>query len=174
MSLVDTLAKEHDLFAGWLNHLENALRTSDERSVSFKARSILAGLLPALDRHEEIENLIFHSPAYAAQWGAARLVARMSLQHAQIEALKGEAKKLLEEDSGQSLVQLQASVFLLVRKLRLHFEMEEGDLWPHYRRFESRSLGQSIDHRTRERVQALERDFWSHWLAFTAECENRI
>lgn len=155
MSVIATLTREHRLFGRLGDRLERSL-AYDEKMALGAVREALLVLLPALDRHEEIEGLIFARPAYACGRRAKKLLALVGAQHEELDGLRGDITDILRDSGHVPFERLRSLVVLFVQRLRLHFETEETILWPHYGKTMSRSVEQSLERRTRERVRTLE------------------
>lgn len=154
MSLFATLTREHQLFGRLVDRLERAV-SYDERTAKSEVRETLLVLFPALERHEELEDLLFAPRGGGRSASADRASARVEVQHRRLKVLKDEALERLAkaEDAGPG--ELPAVVLPLVKRLREHFRTEETVLWPHYEG-SSRSLTRGLERRAAARVKELE------------------
>jgi hypothetical protein len=154
MSVLDTLSREHRLFTRLADRLENSVKLAEDAARS-EMKNVLLLLLPALDTHEEIEDLVFGHP-YAAQPGARVILAEVSAQHSEILALREDLLVALREAAGCPFAALSQMVLNLVQKLKLHFITEETGLWPHYAA--SRARNGALARQAERRVKDLETD----------------
>lgn len=162
MSIFATLAREHRLFRRLIDKLERSLQYQEELARK-ELRDAILVLLPALDRHEEIEHLLFDHPEYSGHKEAKKLLGIVDAQHRKIKALRKDLRAFIGECDAYSLARLRALGFLFIGRLRLHFETEETMLWPHYNSPGSRSIRRSIELKTRRKVRVLEAEVKSYW-----------
>lgn len=156
MSMLESLAKEHSLLGGLVDRLEEGLREGPERAPG-EVRQALLVLFQALEKHEEIEDLVFGRPAYAPKGEARRILAEVERQHERIARILGEIDGLLRLGGRCSFGTLDGLVRDLAGKLRRHFAAEEEGLWPRYRRTRRPPADRALDRRAREQVLELER-----------------
>jgi|CXWL01.1.fsa_nt_gi hemerythrin-like domain-containing protein len=162
MSIFLTLTKEHQLFQQMITRLEHCLKY-DEKNSHTELRRILLVLLPALSRHEELEDLIFQDPICRNHRAAPKLLAMVDSQHRKLEAIHEEISELLRTEGQYDLGRLRDLIFTLCEKLRLHFHTEETSLWPNYNQTMSRSLAHSVNVRAHQQVRRLEREIQETW-----------
>lgn len=156
MNLIDILSREHKIFLGILGRMEKSFKY-DEATARRELRDAFLTLLPALQKHEEIEALVFRPPERASGGPAKRLSAEIEAQHRQIEALRGELQKALAEAGSSSFERLKFLAFEIEEKLRLHFRTEETRLWPNYRLAIGRWSESEVARRALRQVGELER-----------------
>jgi len=161
MGVFASLAREHRIFSRAARRCEKSLSHA-EADARRELEEALRVLLPALERHEEVEDLLFDDPAYAAQKDAKRILAMLGAQHDEIAALRAELAALLQDAQRCDFERLKTSVALFVRKLAFHFETEENLLWPSYNALGSRSIRRSLSHEVDERVDAMESEMRKH------------
>jgi hypothetical protein len=157
VSVLETLAREHRVFEELIVRLERALKYPEGLARAEWKKTFLV-LLPALDRHEEIENIVFEDPAYLSKEGARRLLGEVERQHGKISLLRRDVLEALGDSGLPEFPRLGSLISQLARRLRDHFRAEETRLWPHYRSAMSRSLDRSIARRVREKLRELKRD----------------
>jgi hypothetical protein len=87
MGVFASLAREHRIFSRAARRCEKSLSHA-EADARRELEEALRVLLPALERHEEVEDLLFDDPAYAAQKDAKRILAMLGAQHDEIAALR--------------------------------------------------------------------------------------
>ncbi|HVA66717.1 MAG TPA: hemerythrin domain-containing protein [Elusimicrobiota bacterium] len=155
MSVFAGLEREHRVFARLARQCERSLARG-EADARRELAETMRVLLPALVRHEEVEDLLFRDPAYAARNDAKRILAVVDAQHDEIEALRAELEALLRDARRCDFERLKTGVSLFVRKLAFHFETEENLLWPSYNSLGSRSIRRSLSHEVDERVDEME------------------
>lgn len=157
MSLFLTLTREHELFHELIQELERCLKY-DEPTARLELKRAVLVLLPALARHEEIEDMVFGNPAYKTREGARKILAVVDAQHRKIEALHKDILEFLETQERYDFAHLKEMIFTLCERLRLHFHIEETSLWPHYTQTMGRSVAQSIGARARRQLKLLENE----------------
>jgi len=111
-------------------------------------------LLPALERHEEVENLLLGDSDYAAGGDARRILALVASQHKEIEALRVEVEALLKS----------------AQRLELHFETEKNLFWPSCNNLSSRSIRRSLAHEAGEKVGEMEKS----WAAISGYMKKHL
>lgn len=154
MSLFAVLAKEHLLFKRLVDRLERAL-SYDPRTAKSEIRETLLVLFPALERHEELEDLLFAPRGRPRSSAAKKAATRVEVQHRRIAALRADAAERLAMAEDATAGDLPAVILPLVKRLREHFRTEETVLWPHYEG-SSRSLTRGLERRAAARVKELE------------------
>lgn len=150
MRVEELLSREHAVFRRLLDRLDSE-RRMEEPHARVAMTEAFRILLPALDRHEEIEDMVFPPPADDAEEDALAVVAG---QHRAIAALRDEVLYALELAEDCPFERLSALVGFLSRNLREHLATEETRLWPRYRAVLGRPLSTNLD----RRVRALERE----------------
>ncbi|MBI3563635.1 MAG: hypothetical protein HY079_00405 [Elusimicrobia bacterium] len=156
MKVMDLLSREHAAFRRLLDRLETDLdhpapRAREEMSEALRI------LLPALDRHEEIEELAFERPA-SDDAADEKTLAEVAAQHRAIEALRGEILYALELAGECPFERLHALTGFLARNLRDHLSTEEIRLWPRYQEVLRRSFERDLSAHLDRRIRALERE----------------
>lgn len=157
MSILKTLAREHRVFSRLIDRIERSI-AYDEATARSELRDALLVLFPALDKHEEIEDLVFDHPPRASGGSVKRLLAEVDCQHKTIERLRQDINVALESSSRQSFDYVKSTAQELVQKMRLHFETEEKRLWPCYEHSLRRPTDLWRERIARESVKALERN----------------
>ncbi|OGS01600.1 MAG: hypothetical protein A2V88_06070 [Elusimicrobia bacterium RBG_16_66_12] len=156
MKVLDLLAKEHSLFRKLLNQLELDLEHTEERART-EIDEALKTLLPALSRHEEIEDMVFKCPP-DAPYDSGEPVAEAEETLRSISALREEILYALEQSEQCPFERYKALTTFLVDNLRDHLNTEETRLWPLYRDCLSRSLSHSLTNHLERRVKVLEKE----------------
>lgn len=156
MNLIDILSREHKIFLEILDRMEKSFKY-DEATARGELRGAFLTLLPALEKHEKIEALVFRPPERASGGPAKRLLVEIEAQHRQIEALRDELQEALAESDRGSLERIKFLAFEIEEKLRLHFRTEETRLWPNYRLAIGHWSESSIARRALKQVGELER-----------------
>lgn len=170
MSLLATLTQEHALFAQLLGRLERALIYEEDAARS-EVRNTLLLLLPALDRHERLEDLLFGDLASPAVKAVKGLLAQAELQRAGIQVLRDEIVDLLRGSGEERVPRLKVLVADLCARLRAHFRMEETRLWPAYPDA-GRSPGRALEREAQRRVEELEAEMRQNWGAISDYLER--
>jgi hypothetical protein len=154
MKVRDLLSREHAMFRRLFDALESDLPHPEPRARA-EMSSALRTLLPSLDRHEELEDLIFegHGPTSAPD-GALDMV---RAQHRAIGALRGEILYALELADKCPLERLRSLSRFLIMSLRLHLETEELQLWPHYARVLDEPADRDMTDPLHRRARVLEK-----------------
>ena len=156
MNLFAVLAQEHRLFQRLLGALERALGRGAEEGRR-EARLLLGVLLPALESHEELEDLVFGPREGPRDEASERALARVELEHRKLSVLRAEAAARLEAAATAGWDEERASLLNFVRRLREHMRLEEATLWPRFVD-EGRSLSRGLARRAKEGVERLERE----------------
>ena len=157
MEILDLLAQEHRVLEDLLRRIERAMKYPREVACKEWQKAFLV-LLPALDRHEEIETIAFENPAYQSKKGARRILREIELQHGKISSLRQETLAALKEVDVPDLPSLHALISQLVRRLRDHFVAEETSLWPHYRAAMRGALDKSVKDEIQEKLRRIKKD----------------
>src|SRR5450631_577816 len=97
MIVAELFAKEHALFRVLLDKLELNLAQRQDRARA-DVSDALRALLPSLDRHEEIEDIVFRHPPDGVDTDPEPL-AEVAAQHRNISALRDEILFALERSS---------------------------------------------------------------------------
>ncbi len=156
MSVFNALGREHQLFESLLGRLEECLEEPDRENAVDEIKKLMLILLPALEKHEALEDELFPSGEDGeAEPKAGRLAAR---QHRALDAFRESLRRTLESTGRASFEEIRSAVLSFAEGLRRHFTTEERDLWPLYHRNMSRSLGNSTERRARRFVAAMERE----------------
>jgi hypothetical protein len=156
MTATELFVRQHALFRALLDSLEQTLTHSGE-----PARAVLSEalrmLLPALDSHAEIEDVVFCLPPDMLD-ADPRALAEVSTQHRALAALRNEVLSALEQ-SAEDLPfgRLKSLSDSLASDLRRHLETEELRLWPLYQDALRRPLDLLIPVHLERRAQALEK-----------------
>jgi hypothetical protein len=156
MRVLTALAAEHSLFRALVARLENAALWA-EPAGRREIREVLLVLLPALERHETIEDLAFAEPDYSTKEGARAVLEELAREHDRVDRLRAELTEVLSSDRG-SWAEIRAAAQELAARLRAHFETEERRLWPHYAAAMRRSRDGSAGRRVAREVDRLARD----------------
>lgn len=157
MSVLKSLAREHELLRRLADRMQRAVRYQ-EPVARAELRAALLILLPALERHEEIERSVFGRPPYASSRQARKILARIEAQHRTLETIRLELKAALSDWEARPIADLKSRGAALAERLLAHFDEEERQLWPSYRLAMSRSLDSSLGRRAGRHVEALERE----------------
>ena len=156
MKVLDLLAREHSLFRKLLSQLELDLEHREERART-EIEGGLKTLLPALSRHEEIEDMVFKCPP-DAPYDSGEPVAEVEETLRSISSLREEILYALEQAEECPFERYKALTTFLIDNLRDHLSTEETRLWPLYRGCLSRSLSHSLANHLERRVRVLERE----------------
>jgi hypothetical protein len=155
MTVVELFIKEHALFRVLLDKLELDLAQTEERARADVSEA-LRTLLPALDRHAEIEDVVFRDPPDIAD-DRGQALEEVETQHRELARLRDEVLLALEESLDEyPLEELRRLTASLIGNLRIHLETEEARLWPLYRSALARSLDAVVPIHIDKRAQALE------------------
>ena len=151
MRVLKALAQEHRIFLRLIGRIERAL-SAGEDAARAEVRESLLVLLPALDKHEEIEESAFS--ACGPIPGAGRIEEELEHEHGRVRALRTEVREALGGvDRGWDA--FKPLVLALTRKLRGHFQIEELRLWPRYARAMGRSRDRTLGGRVDQEVKRL-------------------
>ena len=152
MKVLDLLSREHCLFRKLLDRLEADLDHKEERADT-EIRQALKTLLPALERHEEIEKMVFEVPPSGDDPAseAQKLLGS-------IATLREEILYALEQSEECPFERCKTLTAFLIDNLRDHFLTEETRLWPLYQGALSRSLDYTLSNHLEKRVKVLERE----------------
>lgn len=153
MSVFASLFLAHRLMERLIARLERSPRRGAP-TAGKEARDTFLVLLPALERHEKIEDLVF---------GAA-MPEEVALQHRKLDRLRAEIAQLIGGADGGDHARFAVLVPLLAAMLRRHFLLEERVLWPRYRA-RGRCLERSTERAARKQVRDLEREIEWGWRA---------
>ncbi len=170
MGVFASLAREHRLFSSVGLQCEFSL-DREERIARRKVAEAMRVLLPALERHEEVESLLFGDADYAER-EARRVLALVAAQHGEIEALRAEIEALLPNAEHCDFGRLKSGVLRLVQGLKFHFETEENLLWPFYNSLGSRSIRRSLAHEVGEKIDQMEKGMKKSWAAIADYLEK--
>ena len=157
MSVLETLAREHALFRKLLHRLEQAIDLN-ETSARRQIQNTLLVLFPALETHEEIENLVFDPFLMKLHHGRKEFLRKVGRQHTLLHSLKKDVLRALAGSPKDDFDFLKTLVLQLTEILKHHLETEEEYLWPEYLKFLGRSAGRSLGHRAARKVRELELD----------------
>jgi len=157
MSVIETLAREHGLFRRLLRRLEQSLER-EESVARREVQNTLLVLFPALEAHEEIEDVVFDPFVLEMKKGRRNFLGSVKRQHRLLHALKKDVMRALDGSSTIEFNYLRTVILQLSEVLKHHLESEEQTLWPEYLKFLGRSMSRSLDHRTLRKVQELELD----------------
>lgn len=157
MMVVELFAEEHTLFRALLDKLELDLGQRTDRARADVVGALRA-LLPSLDRHEEIENIVFrHPPDGASDVGEA--LAEVAAQHHELADLREEILFALEQTPGEfAFLKLRMQTESLIKNLRAHLETEEARLWPLYQEALGRAVEAVVPIHLETRARALEKE----------------
>lgn len=129
-----------------------------EELARLRIRDRLFLLLPVLDRHEELEVLIFERSPFAGMEGSRDLIDQTRAQHRDIACLRADILGALEFDDDCPFPVLSDLTKVLIDSLRWHLDSEENTLWPHYRACVSRSLDQTLTSQLHRDIEIIEED----------------
>ena len=157
MIVAELFAREHALFRGFVDRLE--LDLSQRREGARDAVSeALRMLLPALDRHSEIEDIVFRHPPDLED-NASRALTEVDAQHAELAALRDEILSALEQSAEElPFTRLKALTEALIADLRVHLHTEETRLWPFYKGALGRTVEAVVPIDLGKRALALEKE----------------
>ncbi|HAZ07824.1 MAG TPA: hypothetical protein DCZ01_04700 [Elusimicrobia bacterium] len=157
MRVLDLLTKEHALFRRLLDRLEIDLAHDEERART-ELDDGLKTLLPALDRHLDIDDLVFTRPP-DAPYDDGEPLAEIEEEHRAISSLREEILYALELSSEEcTFERLRSLTMLLIDNLEERMQMEETRLWPLYKNALSRSLDRTLSNHLEKRVKVLEKE----------------
>lgn len=156
MKVLDLLAKEHGLFRRLLDRMEIDL-SHDEKRARAELGEGLKTLLPALERHLDIDDMVFRRPPDAPYDDEP--LAEIEEDRRAISSLREEILYALELSSEDCpFDRLRSLTVLLIDNLRDRMETEERRLWPLYQKALSRSLDRTLSNHLEKRVRVLERE----------------
>jgi hypothetical protein len=155
MTIFQVLTREHRLF----ERLSSRLRGAGELGPSHgraRVAEVLLVLLPALQRHDALEETVFGRPR--GEWPRDELLAGelVEAQHGALRELRSSIEAVLAGESKSTFPRLAELAELLADKLQWHFRSEEMLLWPLYAKRESRSLARSGLREAERGVRELE------------------
>jgi hypothetical protein len=155
MIVAELFVKEHALFRALLDKLELDLAQREDRART-DVGNALRVLLPSLDRHEEIEDIVFRYPPDRVD-DDPRALAEVAAQHRGLTALRDEILFALERSTEECpFARLRALAESLVSDLREHLQTEETRLWPLYHGALGRPVDAVVPIHLGRRAQALE------------------
>lgn len=154
MKVLDALAREHMCFRAMLDRLERCV--SVEEKSSFQVSALLRVLLPALDHHEQIEDIVFSAPLFPPS-AAPDALARIAAQHEALGSLRLNLLAVLEASGDEAASKIETLVPLLIAPLRAHLETEERLLWPVYREKVTSNSDKAAFRRIEPSVKLLEK-----------------
>lgn len=171
MRIFAALAREHGVFKRMIDRMERAL-SWEETAARAEIREALLVFLPALDRHEEIEDMVFSDPDYAESEGAGKIIAELKREHGRVDRIRDEIHQVVELTECP-WDRFERVVEELAEKLRRHFSLEERRLWPHYLRAMSRSRDRTAARRVDQAVKKLEEAVEKNRLEVSDYLEGR-
>ena len=156
MIVAELFTKEHALFRALLDSVELGLAQREDRARA-DVSDALRVLLPSLDRHAEIEDIVFRYPPDNVD-DDPRALAEVGAQHRALAALRNEILFALERSTEEyPFVKLRALTESLINDLREHFKTEELRLWPLYPGALKRPVDAVVPIHLDRRAQALDR-----------------
>jgi hemerythrin-like domain-containing protein len=157
MIVAELFAKEHALFRVLLDNLELDLAQRKDRARA-DVSDALRALLPSLDRHAEIEEIVFRYPPDGVA-DEPKALAEVAAQHRELSALRNEILFALEQSFEEyPFAKLRTLAESLINDLRVHLETEETRLWPLYQGALKRPLDAVVPIHLEKRAQALEKE----------------
>lgn len=157
MTIREIFSKEHSLFRELLDKLELDLARPQARARA-DVVAALRILLPALDRHEEIEDIVYARPADAA-CDNRKLLRAIEDQHRDLSVLRDDILFTLERSAQERpFARLSTLTRCMICDLRAHLKMEESLLWPLYRASLNRTTDEVLPIALRKRAEALEQE----------------
>jgi hypothetical protein len=154
MSIIAILAREHRLFERLVQQLEDGADLPQPLARARVAEALLV-LLPALERHDRIEDLVFGDEAGGSDQDSRRAHDIVDAQHQALRALREEIEVLLRDEADSVFNRLRGLILLLTAKLQWHFKTEEMLLWPRQAAL-GRSVGRSLEREAAKSVAELE------------------
>lgn len=142
MSVFNALLREHAAFRKLAKRLRRA-PDHDPDTARQELRACLLLLLPALDRHESLEDEMF---------GDA------NPQHAALDRIKERLREALSDADLRKTAELSELSKSLARLLVRHFDDEEKLIWPEYKRIMERTLDNSFSKRAERHATQLEQE----------------
>jgi len=157
MIVAELFVKEHALFRVLLDKLELDLAQREDRARADLSDALRA-LLPSLDRHAEIEDIVFRYPPDGVD-DDSKALSEVEAQHRELSALRNEVLSALERSSEEyPFAKLRKLTQSLIDDLRVHLETEEKRLWPFYQGALKRPVDAVVPIHLGKRAQALERE----------------
>lgn len=153
MAIIQTLIKEHRILEAVLDRIESSMDLEPKLAIS-ELRDALLHVLPALERHEQAEALLFHE-------GSDEL-ASCDAQRQSAEQLALDLLAAVQREDCQFSA-LDASARRLCAALREHFKTEENRLFKVHGARAVRSLSKA----TAAQAAVLERELQSSWPLLT-------
>ncbi|MBI3549054.1 MAG: hemerythrin domain-containing protein [Elusimicrobia bacterium] len=157
MSVLEVLAKEHAVFREANAQLRSCFQMQDSRAERH-LRDILLALIPALERHEEIEDIVFGHSDVATASDILVYMEEAERQHRLIDSMRGTLLAAVRGSRWKSIDQMRPLVLPFVAALEAHLSAEERRLWPAYLKRFSRSLAHSAERQARDSLRRLELD----------------
>jgi hypothetical protein len=155
MIVAELFAKEHALFRVLLDKLELALAQRQVRAHA-DVSDALRAVLPSLDQHAEIEDIVFQYPPDGVD-DNRKALSEVTAQHRELAGLRNEILFALERASEEyPFAKLRTLTQSLIYNLRTHLETEETRLWPLYQGALKRPLDAVVPIHLEKRAQALE------------------
>jgi hypothetical protein len=156
MIVAELFAKEHALFRAFIDRLEVDLAQRRD-----KARADLSDalriLLPSLDRHAEIEDIVFQYPPDGVD-DDPKALAEVAAQHHTLAALRNEILFALERSTEEfPFAKLSTLTQSLIKGLRVHLATEETRLWPLYQAALARPVDAVVPIHLDKRARILEK-----------------
>jgi hemerythrin-like domain-containing protein len=157
MIVAELFAVEHALFRALVDKLELDLAQREDRARAHVSDA-LRTLLPSLDRHEMIEDIVFRHPPDVVDDKRTAL-AEVAAQHGKLTRLRDEILFALERSAEDfPFAKLRALTEALISDLRVHLETEETRLWPLYQGALKRPVDAVVPIHLEKRAQALEEE----------------
>lgn len=155
MTLFETLGREHGVFRRLIARLRAAREDEPIPGRTAVVQTLLV-LLPALKRHDELEDALFRR-VDAALDNDEELARRLvEAQHASLRSLRSEIETALAEQRASPFARLAGLAETLGEKLSWHLQTEEMLLWPLYARGDSRSIEASLQRRAQESLRHVQ------------------
>jgi hypothetical protein len=155
MSVLATLAREHRLFETLIARLRFCAER-DGPGARARVSDLLQVLLPALERHDAVETLVFGEPGQAWERDERSAHELVEAQHDALRGLRAEVQTLLREKTDAPFSRLALLVDALCGKLEWHLKTEELLVWPLYLKRTGRSVAHSLEREAEKGVAALE------------------
>jgi hemerythrin-like domain-containing protein len=157
MIVAELFTTEHTLFRVLLDRLELDLAQQEDRARA-DVSDALRALLPLLDRHAEIEDIVFRFPPDGVD-DDPKALSEVAAQHRELAALRNEILFALERSFEEyPFARLRALTESLINDLRLHLVTEETRLWPFYQGALKRPLDAVVPIHLEKRAQVLEKE----------------
>lgn len=154
MKILGALARNHSSFRVFMNLLSTEFAKGTIEGM-VRSRDLLRVFLPALDRHEEIEDIVFQKANFPRSSDTSILM-RIDEQHEALDHLRQEALALLESIDSRHALAAFSRLPELISSLRHHLETEEEALWPLYRERIDPRCDENLFRLVESRVLALE------------------